>query len=103
MAAGPDSRLPDVHVWTGRAAFGVAAFLLAEFIVRETEGSPIATPLDASRPMPISPSGNGNVVSFKGPDSTTSLGRNHLPRAFSYHTLPANSRIVLTFLPYPNG
>jgi hypothetical protein len=30
---------PDVHVWTGRAAFGVAAFLLAEFIVRETEGS----------------------------------------------------------------
>jgi hypothetical protein len=30
--------LPDVHVWTGRAAFGVAAFLLAEFIVRETEG-----------------------------------------------------------------
>jgi hypothetical protein len=32
-------RLPDVHAWTGRAAFGVAAFLLAEFIVRETEGS----------------------------------------------------------------
>jgi hypothetical protein len=30
---------PDVHVWTGRAAFAVAAFLLAEFIVRETEGS----------------------------------------------------------------
>ena len=30
---------PDVHVWTGRAAFGVAAFLIAEFIVRETEGS----------------------------------------------------------------
>jgi hypothetical protein len=30
---------PDVHAWTGRAAFGVAAFLLAEFIVRETEGS----------------------------------------------------------------
>jgi hypothetical protein len=30
---------PDVHVWTGRAAFGVAAFLLAEFIVRESEGS----------------------------------------------------------------
>jgi hypothetical protein len=30
--------IPDVHAWTGRAAFGVAAFLLAEFIVRETEG-----------------------------------------------------------------
>jgi len=35
----PTIRTPDVHVWTGRAAFGVAAFLLAEFIVRETEGS----------------------------------------------------------------
>jgi hypothetical protein len=39
MAPNSKSRLPDVHVWTGRAAFGVAAFLLAEFIVRETEGS----------------------------------------------------------------
>jgi hypothetical protein len=35
----PVVKTPDVHVWTGRAAFGVAAFLLAEFIVRETEGS----------------------------------------------------------------
>jgi hypothetical protein len=35
----PIVRTPDVHVWTGRAAFGVAAFLIAEFIVRETEGS----------------------------------------------------------------
>jgi hypothetical protein len=32
-------KTPDVHRWTGRAAFGVAAFLIAEFIVRETEGS----------------------------------------------------------------
>lgn len=29
----------DVHRWTGWAAFGVAAFLIAEFVVRETEGS----------------------------------------------------------------
>jgi hypothetical protein len=36
--------IPDVHAWTGRAAFGVAAFLIAEFIVRETEGS--RPPLD---------------------------------------------------------
>jgi hypothetical protein len=35
----PKVKTPDVHVWTGRAAFGVAAFLIAEFIVRETEGS----------------------------------------------------------------
>jgi hypothetical protein len=35
----PSVKTPDVHVWTGRAAFGVAAFLIAEFIVRETEGS----------------------------------------------------------------
>jgi hypothetical protein len=35
----PAVKTPDVHVWTGRAAFGVAAFLIAEFIVRETEGS----------------------------------------------------------------
>jgi hypothetical protein len=35
----PAVKTPDVHVWTGRAAFGVATFLLAEFIVRETEGS----------------------------------------------------------------
>jgi hypothetical protein len=35
----PSRRTPDVHAWTGRAAFGVAAFLIAEFIVRETEGS----------------------------------------------------------------
>jgi hypothetical protein len=34
----PAVKTPDVHVWTGRAAFGVAAFLIAEFIVRETEG-----------------------------------------------------------------
>jgi hypothetical protein len=43
------SRLPDVHVWTGRAAFGVAAFLIAEFIVRETEGS--RPPLADSRAL----------------------------------------------------
>ena len=35
----PTVKTPDVHTWTGRAAFGVATFLLAEFIVRETEGS----------------------------------------------------------------
>jgi hypothetical protein len=35
----PVVKTPDVHAWTGRAAFGVATFLLAEFIVRETEGS----------------------------------------------------------------
>lgn len=35
----PTVKTPDIHVWTGRAAFGVAALLLAEFIVRETEGS----------------------------------------------------------------
>jgi hypothetical protein len=39
MARRPNPDQPDVHVWTGRAAFGVAAFLLAEFIVREAEGS----------------------------------------------------------------
>ncbi|HEX4444686.1 MAG TPA: hypothetical protein VHZ81_14040 [Galbitalea sp.] len=37
--ASKQREIPDVHAWTGRAAFGVAAFLLAEFIVRETEGS----------------------------------------------------------------
>jgi hypothetical protein len=37
--AKPAVRTPDVHAWTGRAAFGVATFLIAEFIVRETEGS----------------------------------------------------------------
>jgi hypothetical protein len=40
---------PDVHVWTGRAAFAVAAFLLAEFIVRETEGS--RPPLSDTAPL----------------------------------------------------
>jgi hypothetical protein len=35
---GPGSPLPDVHVWTGRAAFAAAAFLLAEFIVHQSEG-----------------------------------------------------------------
>jgi hypothetical protein len=35
----PKVKTPDVFVWTGRAALGVAAFLIAEFIVRETEGS----------------------------------------------------------------
>jgi hypothetical protein len=35
----PSVRTPDVYAWTGRAALGVAAFLIAEFIVRETEGS----------------------------------------------------------------
>jgi hypothetical protein len=35
----PAVKTPDVYVWTGRAALGVAAFLIAEFIVREAEGS----------------------------------------------------------------
>src|ERR1700742_4178190 len=41
--------LPDVHAWTGRAAFGVAAFLIAVFIVRETEGS--RPPLDQTKAL----------------------------------------------------
>src|ERR1700728_1686086 len=43
--------------------------------LRETEGSETAIPFDASRPMVISASDRGIVESFKGPESTRSLGR----------------------------
>src|SRR5580700_3880802 len=42
---------------------------------RETEGSTTAIPFDASRPIVTSPSDRGIVESFKGPESTRSLGR----------------------------
>src|ERR1039458_10439276 len=45
---------------------------------RETEGSVTAIPFDASRPMVIDREGRGIVESFKGPESTRSLGRNFL-------------------------
>src|SRR5258706_2170380 len=69
---------------------------------RETEGSTTAIPFDASRPMLISPSDRGIVASFKGPDSTRSLGRKR------YYLAVFLSHFGLKFMPeldlfqYPN-
>ena len=59
---------------------------------RETDGSMTATLFVASLPIVTSPSGRGIVESFKGPESTKSLGRKgSLPRALSYHSLSQNT------------
>src|ERR1700689_1724621 len=53
---------------------------------RETEGSVTAIPFDASRPMVSSSSERGIVESFRGPESTRSLGRklSHLQQFISH-------------------
>jgi hypothetical protein len=57
---------------------------------RETEGSTIAIPFEASRPIVISPSDKGIVESFRGPESTRSLGRTLATSRSSYHSLGRN-------------
>ena len=61
---------------------------LSKQCFRETEGSVIAIPFDASRPIVISSSDSGIVESFRGPESTSSLGRKLLHLAPLLITLP---------------
>ena len=54
---------------------------------RETEGSTIAIPFDASRPMVTSPSDRGIVESFKGPGKHQESGTQaSLTSCPSYHS-----------------
>jgi hypothetical protein len=51
----------------------------------------MAIPFDGSLPIVTSPSDRGIVESFKGPESTTSLGRKLLTSRPSYHTSALSS------------
>src|SRR6266404_34494 len=70
---------------------------------RETDGSMIAIPFDASLPTVTSPSDRGIVESFKGPESTSSLGRKlFYPAPFLSHFRHKFMRELKLFQ-YPNG